>query len=218
MLFLIVWPSAGSSMPEIPQGEKLKFQILRNGEPFGQHIINFSRDENKIKADIEINMKLGLAFVTLFRYEHQNTEVWKDGQLYSINARTNDNGNKYQVQAQRQDGKVYINGSGGEMAAEPTITAGTYWWKEMLDGKRILNTQTGKLKKVDVQKMGQEEVEVADSTVQADHYVVKLPERDIHVWYDSDTNQWVDLRFSIRGSQIDYKRLTPLVKSGSGSQ
>lgn len=217
LIFTVIWPSSVFAMSAIPEGDKLKFQILRDGQPFGYHIIHFEASEDTVKADIEINMKVGLAFVTLFRYEHENTEVWKNGQLHSITAKTNDDGKKFHVNAQKKDEKIHISGSGGDYVADSDITASTYWNKDMLKSDKILNTQKGQLKDVEVRHLGVDEVEVGGEVVPANHYVVKLPKRDIHAWYHTETDQWVDLKFDIRGSQIDYKRLTPIVKTSGGS-
>ena len=209
-LFLILFsPNLAQAFDGVPENNKLKFQILRDGKPFGTHILQFTKNNNELNVDIDINMKVGLGFITLFRYEHTNIEKWRGDQLVSINSETNDNGDKFFVDGQLKEDSFVVESTKANYETSKNIAASTYWRKNMLDYDRLINTQKGTLQDISVEKKGVDQVEVAGEMVPAEHYIVTLPKRDIHVWYHTETGQWVDLRFQIRGSQIDYRRLTP---------
>ena len=210
LILLILLPQRGLAIDGVPEQKELKFQILRDGEPFGTHHIKFETEGDLIRADISISMSLSLAFVKLFRYEHENTEIWRDDQLVSIDAETNDNGKKSEVEAEQADGKIRINGTAGSYEAPTDIAASTYWSPQLIMQDKVLNSQKGTLKDIEIAKKEVEQVKVAGDYIPARRYQITLPERVINVWYHTKTGQWVDLKFEIRGSELDYYRLTPL--------
>ena len=199
-----------SSEKGIPKQGVLEFNILRNGDVFGKHILEFNVQDQKVTTNISIEMKVQLAFITLFKYEHRNTEIIQGTQLISIDSFTNDDGDDWYVKAKLDGDRISVDRTRENYDAPINIASGTYWNKAMLAFDKVLNTQKGMLSEIKVEKQGVEQVRVADEFVLAERYKITLPNRQIDIWYHTETGQWVDLRFEIRGSKIDYERLTPI--------
>lgn len=207
---MAVIPFESKAQTEIPEGGKLEFKILRNGDPFGMHVIEFKQKGGKIITDIEINMKVSLAFFTLFEYEHHNREVWQGGRLISMESKTNDDGKKYFVKAKRQGDKILVKSTKGTYETPGDIAASTYWREDMIKRDQILNSQKGRLQDISIENLGVEQVIAGEEYVPATHYKVQTKDRVIDVWYHTKSGQWVDLAFKIKGQSIDYVRLTPI--------
>lgn len=188
----------------------LEFQIHRNGEPFGLHKITFDHEKDQVTAHIKIKMKVKMAFITLFKYKHENKEIYKGNKLVSIDAHTNDNGKTFKVKARRKGDSIAVDGPEGKYDAPIDISASTYWNRDMLFRQQVLNTQTGELQPLDAQMVGLDKVHVDGEYIEAEHYVVNVPDQKIDIWYDVETGQMVDLSFEIMGSLIDYERITPM--------
>ena len=68
------------------------FEVRRGDKPIGTHSIRFRQNGSETQVDIDINLRVGFGPITMFRYEHSNREIWRDGKLISLDTATNDNG------------------------------------------------------------------------------------------------------------------------------
>ena len=200
----ITWPAQAV----IPEQQILEFEILRDGQPFGSHKLSFSEQQNLTRVLIDIEMRYTLGPFTVFRYEHSNEELWKGDRLVSLTSQTNDDGDQYAVNATWGD-VLKVDANGERFEAPSDIYTTSYWNPVMLRQDQLLNTQKGEIEDVEVRFVGQEEFVTEQDVLKADHYKVNasLP---LDVWYDSATKQWVGLKFTVRGSEIEYRRLTPI--------
>lgn len=59
---------AGSGRAELPGGSgDLRFEVRRNGSEIGYHVLSFRQDGERLTVDIDIELRVRLAFVTLYR-------------------------------------------------------------------------------------------------------------------------------------------------------
>ena len=192
----------------IPDTGKIEFQILRDGKPFWQHIVSFEEQGDLTRVLVDIEMKYDLGPVTLFRYEHSNEELWKGDKVVSLSSQTNDDGDDYAVNAEWGN-ILKVDANGEQYEAPADVFTTSYWNPVTLRTDKLLNTQKGKIEEIDVRLVGQEEFVTETDVLRADHYKIQASV-PLDVWYDSKTNQWVGLKFTVRGSEIEYKRLTPV--------
>lgn len=207
-LFVLV-PNSQSDAAK-PDDGTIKFQILRNGNPFGMHMLNFQDlDDGTMAVDINIKMSVSLGPITMFRYEHENREVWKGDELISLKSQTNDNGDDYLVKASWNEDQVSVKNQDREFEAVPDVYTTSYWNDVSIKANQLLNTQKGQIENVTVENLGVDTIQTAVETLQAQHYKIISDSLDypIHIWYDLNTSQWVGLKFKVRGSELYYKRL-----------
>ena len=198
----------GPAHAVIPDTGEIVFEILRNGSSFGEHRVEFQERGGQMLVQIDIEMKYALGPIALFRYEHSNEEVWKGNKILSLSSQTYDDGDDYSVQASwGRTLNVETNGERYEAPAKLYTTS--YWNPVTLKSDQLLNTQKGRVEDVKVTYQGREVFETANETLQADRYSV-LSKVPLDVWYDAETRQWVGLKFAVRGSEIEYKRITPV--------
>ena len=78
----LVWPlfaqqavaAAAAAMPA-----HLEYDVLRNGEPVGQHVMDFKSSGDGLQAQISTNVVVKMAFITVYRFEHSSIRAWSDG-------------------------------------------------------------------------------------------------------------------------------------------
>lgn len=208
VVFFVVSPAHAV----IPDSNEIVFDIIRNGKPFGEHRITFDQQGDKTHVQIDINMRYSLGPVTLFRYTHSNEEIWDGDKIISVRSQTNDDGEKYVVDATWGDVvKVDITDKGEKKTIEApaNIYSTSYWNPIALKAGQLLNTQKGRIEDVSVTKVGDEEALVGGESVMAERYAIDtvLP---LEVLYDKKTKQWVGLDFEVRGSEITYRRSNAL--------
>ena len=183
-------------------GKEIVFDVERDGNVVGQHIVTFTRTGQGVRADSRADINVQLLFVSAYRFRYQSHEVWKGGELQSIEASTNDNGTYSHVQAVRDAAGLEVSSSQGAYEA-PLTQPTSHWNAAVLKGGRLLNTMTGELSKVQFFDQGWDTVSTRNGSLRAHHYLYS-GDLNGEIWYDSE-GRWVKLRFRADdGSLIDY--------------
>jgi hypothetical protein len=197
--------SAAAALP-VPPGNSLVFQIMRKGDVVGFHRLDFQRQGTRLIVQVAIQIIITLGPITLFRYNHQNTETWDGDTLVSFDAHTNDDGTLYHITGQRKADGLAVEGSqGGRYVAPPNTLDATHWNKRMLEGPMV-NTQNGELLHPTVTPGPRSMIALASGRkIPATLYALS-GDAPLDLWYD-DEAIWSALSFTASdGSQIQYQR------------
>jgi len=196
--------SAASAIPD-----PLAFQIVRDGDVIGRHALNFRREKDALHVDIEIDIEINFAFITLFRYSHRNHEVWRDGRLIALDTRTDDDGDEFQVHARASDDTLWISGVDGNIVAPGDILPTSYWDPRTPAQARLLDTQRGRVLDVQVADAGADMLKLRDTEIAASKYVIS-GDLNLDLWYTM-AGDWIKIAFEARGETVEY---TPLMPAG----
>ena len=188
--------------------ERLAFSVLREESTIGHHALTFWRKGEEQIVEIDIELQVSFGFITLFRYEHRNTERWRNGQLMSLNTQTNDDGTRYWVEAERAGDTLEVRTEGGVLSAPPDIVPTSYWNPRTVDQRTLLDTQAGRLLNVDISPLRRDPVATPKGQVDAQLYRM-AGDLNLDLWY-GPKGEWIKLAFLARGSQIEYRPETIL--------
>ena len=180
----------------------IRFDVLRGSDSIGTHSVGFRRDGDDLIVDIDIALEVRFAFVTVYRYRHTNRETWRDGRLTGIDARTDDDGDRFFVRAVSADGGLRIESNDGTSMAPAETLSTSYWNARTVRQSRLIDTQYGRLAAVTSTPAGARSVMTAAGPVQAECWRVS-GDLDLEVCYDAQ-GAWVGLDFEARGSRITY--------------
>lgn len=197
-----------------------RFEVLLDDREIGYHEFSLREDGRRQVLETEASFDVKFLFITAFRYRHQNTEVWKDGCLTSIEAATNNNGDLLQVKGQLSDDTFLVTGQSGKETLDNCVRTFAYWNPEILEAERLLNSQTGEYEDVAVVLEGEDQVVVDDMVVDALRYRLAAEAGDITLWYSSDeTRRWLALEAPAKGGRkIRYKPLAVPAKEPGANE
>ena len=82
-------------------GNEIAFDVERDGDVVGRYVINFTRTNQGVLADARVDVDVSLLFVPVYTLRYHARELWSGGELQSIEAFTNDDGDLVHVQATR---------------------------------------------------------------------------------------------------------------------
>lgn len=188
----------------VPSNGELNFIVLRDGDQVGTHHLNFRRAGNDLEVDIRTRIAVKLAFITVFRFEHDGHEVWRDDKLVSLETKTNDDGTDHTLQAAADgNGELRITGDGKQRLAKDSLIPASLWNHSFLDSKELMNSLDGSDLAIDVSFEGDEMVTVNGADVPAKHYSM-TGDFARELWYDQD---WVLVKIAFKGedgSDIQY--------------
>ncbi len=195
---------AGPLGAALPIKEDIAFKVFRDGDPLGHHRVGFRREAGDLHVEIDIQLEVKLAFLTVFRYRHSNREVWRDGRLVAINTETDDDGESYWLQGRATAEGFEVEGSSGRFVAPADVMPTSYWNAETVTRQRLLDTQRGRLLDVEIEPTGSEIVVVAGRTVDAQRYAMS-GDLELDLWYAPD-GEWAKIAFEARGAEVVYAR------------
>jgi hypothetical protein len=79
--------------------ETRRFEIMRNGEPIGTHVIEVNRSGNEFFVSVVTDLTVKVLFVTAYRLQIAANERWANGRLLALNSTSNNNGTRHVVSA-----------------------------------------------------------------------------------------------------------------------
>ena len=189
------------------QSEDWNFQVLLNGKPIGYHSFSLTQDGEQQTLRTEARFDVKVLFINAYRYRHENTEVWSDGCLSSIDAFTDSNGEVLTVRGKRYAGGLELTGRSGPSILDECVQTFAYWNPEFLRQPRLLNPQSGEYLDVEVERVGQEPVVVRGEEIPASVYRVTASKMELTLWYSED-NEWLALESVAKGGRILRYELT----------
>lgn len=199
----------GMAMPAMA-GEEIIFDVYRNGRTrFGTHSVRFQRDGEDLLADVSVELRAGLGPVTVFRYEHQSIERWRNNQLVGFSGRTLKDGETYIVQAVATPSGLDVDGrdaAGDPVMAEyaPGLLPSSHWRGYPAGLDEIFNTEHGTLMDTQVVYMGEDRIEADGGQIRAHRYRLSSS-LTVDLWYD-ENGRWAGCEFEARGQVIRYVR------------
>jgi hypothetical protein len=192
----IVWPSGGSGR---------RFAVLNKGTKIGTHTILYSSATGEVQVSTDISLLAKVGFLTVFRFTHRSTEIWRAGRLVSLSSETVEHGETLRVDgAATAQGFRVVSKSGPFIASAATLTSNSLWTPVVLEQTSLVDAQHGGIIGVTARKFADEQLVVAGRSIRATRHSFISPYFAGSIWYDSE-NLWVHGEFERDGSKIQYE-------------
>lgn len=170
----------------------------------GSHSLTFRcrGDDLVVETDVKVDVKL--LFVSVYQRRAQYREVWRQDQLVSYDAWTDEAGDEYITKARLENGQMIIDGTQPGMIVPSDIVPSHPWNANVIDRDLLFGMKDGRLLKVDVEQAGEEQIRIGEKVIRAKKYVVSGDiEREL--WYDQ-RGRWLRWRLESRGNTVDISR------------
>jgi hypothetical protein len=194
-----------ASPPLPPSLDGRTFDVFLDDREVGRHTFRFdgTPDDFTLRSEAEIRVKI--AFVTVFRYEHEATERWVDGCMTRLDSQTDDNGDDIAVTGvARETGFSVESGDGGETWDVDCAWGFAYWNPALPGRERLINPQDGNLLEIAWEDLGGRRITVDGIEIAARAWSLKAEEMDIRLYYD-DADRWVGLDSRRDGRLVRYR-------------
>lgn len=195
--------AAGSAQAALPPGgERLEFDVLRNGKRVGRHVTHFAQDNGYLVVANEMSLRIRLLFIDAYRYRYRAVERWCNGQLVDLEAKVDDNGKRSTILASARGDRLEVTGPHGRADAPLGVFSTNHWHAGVLSAETVLNTLTGRLNRVRLKPCEAAAAREGPSSARCYDYTGELSAR---VWYDA-SGRWVGLAFDGEdGSRFAYR-------------
>jgi Family of unknown function (DUF6134) len=199
---LILFLSGAQALPETR-----RFEITRNGEPIGTHVIEVNRSGNEFLVSVVTDLTVKVLFVTAYRLQIAASERWANGRLIALNSTSNNNGTRHVVSAVARGPRLEVTVDGKDsIFVDPNVMPNSFWNAEFLRRPIMLDAQDGQVIPVSVRDVGEEDLTINASVIRTRRYTV-ISRYSQDVWYD-DQARLVKAQLVARdGSVIMYRLL-----------
>ena len=179
---------------------------IRNGDEIGSHGIAFAPTATGFEVDVAIDIVVKMAFVTVYRYNQEGHDVWRDGRLVEARYRTDDNGTATTLAAVAEAGQLLVEGARGRLLLPAgSMTDLGFWNEGIIEAPMVVDSQTGEAGKLQAGQGVAEAVTVRGRRLAATRYAITSTKgRSGSVWYAAD-GQWVKAQIITRGNTLDYE-------------
>jgi hypothetical protein len=184
------------------------FDALLDGKPIGRQTFEVRGDDREQNVSIAADFDVRFLSLSFYSYRHRNTEVWRDGCLWSIDAATEDDGKTFRVRGARSADGFLVTSETRSQPLDDCVWTFAYWDERFLSRPRLLNSQTGSYEAVRSRLVGNEPLVATGRTISARRYALEGEKFRIDVWYAPD-GEWLGLESRTGGG-----RLLRLVRDG----
>ncbi|HYW04429.1 MAG TPA: DUF6134 family protein [Gammaproteobacteria bacterium] len=181
------------------------FRVLVDGKPIGTQSFHFTEDGAGYEMSTEARIKVRFLFFTAYRFHQTAVERWRGGCLRTIRSRTDDNGNRFRVRGRAVDTGLSLTVNGSEDTLDQAcVHTFAYWNPRLLRSQRLLDSETGKLKKVSLARLGRRPLPW-DPDTRATSYRLHTGDGPTQLWYNAN-GRWLGLRSKLKnGHTVVYR-------------
>ena len=176
------------------------FQAFLDDARIGYHRFTLTDQGGVRELKSETRFEVKILFITAYRYTHNAVERWRGDCLDSLQASTDDNGEKLMVDAVTAGDRLTVNTGKSRADFAGCVMSFAYWNPQMLRQTLLLNAQTGALEPARIVDMGNETIAVRGAPVAAKRYRITGPKNPIDLWY-SPSDEWLALESTLAGGR-----------------
>jgi len=205
---LAVIPASPALAAAGDSARKLTFDVFLDDRAIGYQRFVLASTGEGLRIETRAEFEVKLLRITAFEYDHRNTELWRDGCLKAIDARTDSNGKQFAVSGRAQGDTFVVGTNGGERRIGGCVASFAYWNSKLLTQRReLLNSQTGEYVPVRIDSLGRDRIRIGEREVPVERYSLKGKEIGITLAYEAGSGEWVALDSRLDGGRtLRYRR------------
>lgn len=184
--------------------QEWRFSVYLDDSQIGYHHFRVAGagGQRIVATDAKFNVKF--LFFNVYRYQHQNREIWRDGCLHGLESSTDDNGESFRVAVKKRNQTFIVESGDGKRSITGCVKSFAYWDPSFLTADKLLNAQTGEYVDVAVKDLGSDQVTVKGNIVPARRYRLIASDLTIDLWY-SPQRDWLALESRTDGGRLRYR-------------
>lgn len=183
--------------------EVREFEIFRDGSEIGSHVITVNREDDLTTVNVKTNIKVKVAFVTAYRFEHERTETWDRNRLIRVESQTNDDGDKFEITAEAtKDGySRTVNGRTDQFDGDIQLVS--FWDRDtILSGNTFFSPMVDETYALSFSAPTIDKLWIRNRSYDAEYYKMS-GDLNYEMWYSPEGHP-LKLAFEKRGSQIEW--------------
>ena len=195
LAFLLVMPTA------VKADESHFYTVMKDRQPIGVQSYTFRERGSDLQVEAKWDVKIDLAGFTVYQYQHQRVEQWKNGQIVEFKGWTKDDGTDFAVALERTKDGYDWRVNGQVRSFDGAVMPATSWNAAILEHRALISPVDKDYQQVEVASHGRERVRTGIGTILAERFSI-LGDVRRDVWYDAE-GRLVKLSFQKHGSEVE---------------
>lgn len=200
MISLGPYPLSAQSAGDYPD---LCFRIHMDGDPVGYDCVTVDEGEDRTTVRRSIRIRVSYFGFSAYLYRHEDREVWEGDHLIRLESWTDDNGDRFHVRARRSGDRLVVDNGDTQYVTTADIVPTSYWNRRLVEQSRLLDTQTGLLREVQISPADETVVTTSNGEVSVTRYRMRGDVR-LKLGYDRN-GVWRTMKFKKSGSTFRYE-------------
>ena len=176
----------------IPEDKEVTYDVIRKKKTIGSLVSKFFEENDKIILHSILDIDVKVLFIPAYKFFQETKETWIGGNFISIDGFTDfEDEREYKITGNDKDDFFIASRMDGELKLDKDIYPLNYWNISMLDKKEVFDTQKGIVRKIIVEKLDNEKIEMNGISVDSEKYIFnaskhpkdKGPFPEYTLWY-----------------------------------
>ncbi len=179
----------------LPKNNEVNFDVIRKNKVIGSVKTTFKEENNKLTIRTVVDIDVKILFIPAYKFFQDTTEIWVDNEFVEIDGYTDfEDEREYFIKGSDEDENFVASGMDGQLLLSKDIIPLNYWNKKILEQKEVFDTQKGIVRKISVQKLENETIEVNKLKIETEKYLMNAsknpkdigPFPEYTLWYRGD--------------------------------
>ena len=193
IIFLSFFSFSVFSLPfPIPEDKEVNYDVIRKKKIIGSLVSKFIENDDSVVLHSVLKINVKILFIPAYKFFQETKETWTNGEFVSIDGFTDfEDDREYKIIGNDENNFFIASGMDGELELDKNIVPLNYWNLEMLDEKKVFDTQKGIERTIEVKQLGDEKIIINDIEILANKYLFnasknpkdKGPFPEYTLWY-----------------------------------
>lgn len=186
-----------------------KFNLSLNDDKIGAHEIIIAQDgaSGNWRHETNVNVRVSLGIFGDITYDHHCVEEWGKGRLRSLMSRTNDDGEKFQVNGQADGNGFVTQGPDGQYRASGQLmTTNSLWSENFCAQDEVIDAATGGVIGVVIDPINKRRLSRTEKQQRLSSYDVVSAKITGELLYDT-AGIWSGGILQKNGQEIEYEQV-----------
>jgi hypothetical protein len=166
------------------QAEVRDYTIYKESDPVGHDVYTITKDGDVTTVKVHTHTVVNVLFLK-FHYDHDRTEIWKNGVVQSVESSTDDDGTKHQMTVRRDGDSLIGTVDGKTKKIAGDVLPFTIWARALLKKQVFFDIADFALLKTNVDDKGPDKTVIGPKTYDTRHFKIS-GDLNWDLWYDAD--------------------------------
>ncbi|SVC45644.1 uncharacterized protein METZ01_LOCUS298498, partial [marine metagenome] len=157
----------------IPKDNKATFDMIRKNKVIGNVETIFTKTDEILTIKTDVNVSIKFLFIQAYKFSQTSIETWSGDEFLEFDGHTDfEDEREYFIKGKDIKNNFIATGMDGKLILDKNILPMNYWNKEILNKKKVFDTQKGIVREINVEKDSDEIIKINDREFKAEKYIL----------------------------------------------
>ena len=157
----------------IPKDNKVTFDMIRKNKVIGNVETIFTKTDEFLTIKTDVNVSIKFLFIQAYKFSQTAIETWVGDEFIEFDGHTDfEDEREYFIKGKDTKNNFIATGMDGKLILDKNILPLNYWNKEILNKKKVFDTQKGIVREISVKKESDEIIKISGKEFKAEKYIL----------------------------------------------